>query len=242
MISHAIDLTGKQFSRLTVLEQTETRDGNAFWLVKCACGAQKPVSGVGLRSGSIKSCGCLRRERAKQKPSLELTGKRFGRLIVLERLGNRRGGGVRWLCQCDCGKKHEVTGSNLTHGCRSCGCLALEIRKRSKGATASGSLYHSYEYRAARCNLTMDLNREQFASLIAQNCHYCGAQPRLKVSRRACFQEFLWNGLDRKDNMQGYTVSNVVPCCKTCNWAKGKLSYDDFIAYLERVRAFRSCV
>lgn len=48
----------------------------------------------------------------------DLTGKKFGKLTVLEYLGARK-----WLCQCDCGKKTSVFNYNLKSGATtSCGC------------------------------------------------------------------------------------------------------------------------
>jgi hypothetical protein len=56
---------------------------------------------------------------------IDLTGKRFGRLTVLRRLGKTFQ--ARWLCVCDCGKEHSPLGSNLRNGnVTSCGCYRHE--------------------------------------------------------------------------------------------------------------------
>ena len=48
---------------------------------------------------------------------IELTGQRFGRLIVLKDSGKRSTGGhIIWLCLCDCGKRVRVLSGNLRHG------------------------------------------------------------------------------------------------------------------------------
>lgn len=55
-----------------------------------------------------------------------LTGSKFGRLLVLRRAPNKPGdANVRWLCRCDCGNEKAVVGYNLKkeNGTRSCGCL-----------------------------------------------------------------------------------------------------------------------
>lgn len=58
---------------------------------------------------------------------IDITGQRFGRLVVLEKMPPRKGGGSDWLCVCDCGKQHVAIGSNLRKGdTTSCGCAALE--------------------------------------------------------------------------------------------------------------------
>ncbi|WP_260164830.1 AP2 domain-containing protein [Lentilactobacillus buchneri] len=54
---------------------------------------------------------------------IDLTGKRFGRLVVLKR-GPNQGEQPMWLCKCDCGNQTEAQGINLQSGyIRSCGCL-----------------------------------------------------------------------------------------------------------------------
>lgn len=58
-----IDITGRQFGRLTVLGFSHTgKWGKAFWTCSCDCGAQTSVSGEDLKSGNTASCGCIHRE------------------------------------------------------------------------------------------------------------------------------------------------------------------------------------
>lgn len=45
----------------------------------------------------------------------------------------------------------------------------------------------------------------------------------------------LYNGIDRVDSSLGYTVDNVVPCCKLCNQAKNNLSKQEFVDWVKRV-------
>ena len=53
----------------------------------------------------------------------DLTGRRFGRLTVIEDSGRRRGGCVLWRCRCDCGGEALYTRGQLTGGkAVSCGC------------------------------------------------------------------------------------------------------------------------
>ena len=59
----------------------------------------------------------------------DLTGKRFGRLVVIERAENNKCGNSMWICQCDCGNiTKPIVGSSLKNGdTQSCGCLAKEV-------------------------------------------------------------------------------------------------------------------
>lgn len=62
-----LDLTGKRFGRLTVIKPEENNTKkNAMFLCRCDCGKEISVQSVHLTSGHTKSCGCLKREVAKE--------------------------------------------------------------------------------------------------------------------------------------------------------------------------------
>ncbi len=134
-ISIIIDLSGKTFGRLTVLEDTKKRsDGNVIWKCKCSCGNIVNVNSSYLRKGITRSCGCLSREvKAERLKKLNkenhyfnnLTGKTFGRLTAIEK--EKSNAGFIWKCNCICGNVVYVRSSSLANGStRSCGCLAKE--------------------------------------------------------------------------------------------------------------------
>lgn len=61
-----------------------------------------------------------------------LIGKKFGKLIVLERLKEKKGGRIAWHCKCDCGNEINVKGIYLTTGqTRSCGCIKTELENKN---------------------------------------------------------------------------------------------------------------
>jgi hypothetical protein len=81
------------------------------------------VLGRSLRSGATQSCGCNRGEHRL----IDLTGQRFGRLVVRGRAPGDAWGRARWVCACDCGNDHLTDGDCLRSGTsQSCGCLAAE--------------------------------------------------------------------------------------------------------------------
>src|ERR1039458_10772044 len=59
-------LTGQVFSRWTVLNEIpkdhalHANNRHAMYFCRCICGKIKPVAAIHLRSGSSKSCDCLR--------------------------------------------------------------------------------------------------------------------------------------------------------------------------------------
>lgn len=68
-----IDLTGKKFGRLTVVERTEnyispSGKKSAQWICMCDCGNpnQIIVTTSNLKRGNTTSCGCIQKERASK--------------------------------------------------------------------------------------------------------------------------------------------------------------------------------
>lgn len=70
---------------------------------------------------------------------VNLKGKRFGRLVVLEQIGTKIYSGdhhALWKCQCDCGNVVEVAHLHLVsnsqgYSTKSCGCLGKEMRDKN---------------------------------------------------------------------------------------------------------------
>jgi hypothetical protein len=67
------------------------------------------------------------------KKAIDLTGQRFGRLVVRERAPDLIYSGrpfTAWRCDCDCGTSSIATASGLARGLtKSCGCLRRETGK-----------------------------------------------------------------------------------------------------------------
>lgn len=94
------DLIGEKFGMLTVIGQApSTAKGQCRWICRCDCGTEKIVIGSNLKRGTTVSCGCKHRN--------DLTGKRVGKLTVIERSDQYGSRGKRqtqlWKCLCDCG-------------------------------------------------------------------------------------------------------------------------------------------
>lgn len=144
-----IDLTGQRFGRLTVIRYDHSEHDGAHWLCKCDCGNEKVAAGYSLRSGKTKSCGCLNsdasraklekaRAAIKARPRKDLTGQRFGRLVVLGLADvPDRKGFIFWRVRCDCGNEKVIMQNNFIYGqTRSCCALSLS-RISTSGWTAS---------------------------------------------------------------------------------------------------------
>lgn len=79
---------------------------------------------------------------------IDLTGQRFGRLTVIERVENDLCGQVKWHCKCDCGEETDVQSNSLRNGrVRSCGCLLREkAAEQCRISFATHHLRHSRLY------------------------------------------------------------------------------------------------
>ena len=91
---------------------------------------------------------------------IDMTGKRFQRLLVLYRAGTFKRNAT-WACLCDCGAETIVTGANLRNGSTgSCGCLNRERnREQSKR-----NIRHGHARRAKKTSEYMALSNALYGS------------------------------------------------------------------------------
>jgi len=139
--ARVINEVGNRYGRLTVLKPAGfDKFGHAKWLCQCDCGNTTIAIGIHLRKGETKSCGCLQKDRVKETKGLQLIGKRFGKLTVIEEVPNQSGEPRQWKCKCDCGN-YKIVSTNLlrTGATSSCGCL------RSKGETLIAQLLQQHQ-------------------------------------------------------------------------------------------------
>ena len=137
-MSKLIDITGQKFNNLTALEYNpQTRK----WLCQCDCGNKTEVLSWNLRKGKTKSCGCMRNQPSYNH--IDMTGKRFGRVVALEEIGyNSVQHDTRWKCICDCGTIFETGGNGLRSGkCQSCGCYCKEQTSKAKKINMIGKKF-----------------------------------------------------------------------------------------------------
>lgn len=168
---------------------------------------------------------------------INLTGQKYGRLTVIKRsFPNSERRKARWLCKCECGKEKVVDGYHLREGhTKSCGCLGkenLRIRILPFGLASMRAAIHRYKRRAKMRGIEYKLTEEEFKEITQKDCYYCGAKPNNMTKDVKANGDYKYNGIDRVDNNKGYVNGNVVPCCWTCNAAKGTLTTQEFKSWV----------
>lgn len=182
--------------------------------------------------------------------SRDRTGERYGTLLVIQPSGDNymrpsvisgqlKRGERRWVCKCDCGSEVTLTTGSLNRSKNYDYCLHGTRRKQRKPGAARIRALREYQRSAQRRDYAWGLTDEEFFQLVSLDCFYCGGSPST-VKRTGPYEDFIYNGLDRMDNTLGYTLENVVTSCRTCNLAKRDMSFEDFIAYLDRITEHRS--
>ena len=105
---------GKKFNMLTVISESgRTNDGQVLWKCQCDCGNFTTIRTTDLKN--IKSCGCLKH---KYK---DLTGKKFGKLTILE--FDHINHCAYWKARCECGNVIVSPINSLQNRTYSCGCV-----------------------------------------------------------------------------------------------------------------------
>jgi len=152
--------------------------------------------------------------------SIDLSGKRFGRLLVLQPWGLDKFGKMHWLCRCDCGSACTPSGNVLQRGdTKSCGCLHRESAHTRffKHGEKRTQLYYVWSTAKGRCSNPKDPNYAR----------YGGRGIRMCKAWRDSFLQFKKDmgprppglSLDRIDNDGPYSKKN-------CRW----------ITHLEQMR------
>lgn len=144
----------------------------------------------------------------------DITGQKYGRLLVKKYVGNDDFGNARWLCKCECGKETIVIGKSLRFGkTRSCGCLNTEVQNspRKLNPRKKERLYTIWKNMRQRC---YNPNSSSYRNYGARGIAICDEWNDYEV-----FKEWAINNgyskelsIDRKDVDGNY-------CPNNCRWA-----------------------
>jgi 5-methylcytosine-specific restriction endonuclease McrA len=151
------------------------------------------------------------------------TGNCYNGIEVLQFSGVKTGKAM-WTCRCHCGKEFVTRANNLRNGnTKSCGCSKIGM---SPTEAPFRALWRDHKRRAQKFNRAWKISDKCFRKLIQQPCYYCKAMPY--HSQKGKRGTLYYTGLDRVDPKEGYTLDNVVPCCRHCNQAKNNMTTCEF--------------
>ena len=105
----------------------------------------------------------------------------------------------------------------------------------SPGESAKKKVIRRYKKSANERGICFNLSRAEIDMLMNSKCHYCGSFPNNTYRHGKGNGDFVYSGIDRKDNNKGYELSNCVSCCALCNMNKRDLGYDDFLKWVKTV-------
>jgi hypothetical protein len=175
-----------------------------------------------------------------------VVGQTYGTRTVLGETSSRKNGTRQWECRCICGRLQKRDAHEILNP-QGQNCPRCRNRSRRKTDAPILRVIGTYKNNAHKRGLVWALTNEEAKVLFASSCHYCGASPRnfgrpstTPASDPDPDRGVYYSGLDRKDNSKGYETGNVVSCCRSCNWAKGKKSYAEFVEWLDQLVKFRS--
>jgi hypothetical protein len=172
----------------------------------------------------------------------DLTGQRFGQLVVLERAFSPQFQRTYWSCRCDCGSVHPVSGLSLTQGSQtSCRCSW-----RSSGAASktwrghgeiSGGRWSSVLSNAAQRGIAVEINIQDAWELFLQQDRRCALSGVLLAFSRTGRERTAQctASLDRIDSDIGYRLNNVQWIHKVVQGMKWDFSTQEFITWCRLV-------
>ena len=82
--------------------------------------------------------------------------------------------------------------------------------------------YRYYKCRVGKRGFEFLLTLEKFTEIISKFCIYCGENEKPR-------------GIDRVDNLLGYTIENSVPSCNSCNMMKKIMTKEEFLSHIEKI-------
>ena len=144
------------------------------------------------------------------RPAIDLTGQRFGRLLVIASAGRADDGHIAWSCLCDCGKTKKISSNSLTRKSpvQSCGCMnktTAQVKKAKGGSWNDGKSYAIRD--GEHCYKTRHAWAKAAIRAFGNACQICGwNKARCDVHHR-----------DPKAQGGLHILANAIVLCPNCH-------------------------
>lgn len=206
-----------------------------------------------MKTIALKCENCQKVGELLPNKTKDLSGVKFGKLLVCCFAGRSKHGDAMWYCTCDCGvKTGPVLSNNIKRGQTStCGCGERESQLKPPGVASWTYLYRNHIGNSNTRKHVNEISRDAFIKLCTKACFYCeeppikwnkyikqdGSLKNIHEGRSKDTIDRAWvvyNGIDRVDSSKGYPLDNCVTCCYICNRAKSDMSIEEWIKYVGR--------
>lgn len=164
----------------------------------------------------------------KLRKSKDISGQRFGRLVVVEQVDStyKHNRSAMWLCKCDCGNEKKILGTTLRtgHG-KSCGCYKRDVENGLLW-TGHGEIgnwfWNAIKVSAKARHHEFTISIEEGWDLYLSQSRQC-ALTRIPIAFARQHRDRAKDqtaSLDRIDSERGYISGNVQWLHKDVNYMK----------------------
>lgn len=226
------DITGQTINGYYIIKLNRITNASSYWLCRCTKGHEKVLKAAYIKkAGQCQQC-------YHEDIFNDLTGKMFGKWMVLEFAKRDSRNKAIWKCECQCVFKtiQNIEAMQLIHEATSrCKRCALN----SYYEELSSFFWSRIRQKAIKRNLEVSINMEYIWNLyIQQNkkCVFTGTELHFPTASGKYDGNL---SLDRIDSNQGYIPGNVQWVYKPINFMKGNMKDDEFISICKMIAEYR---
>jgi hypothetical protein len=144
---------------------------------------------------------------------LDITGQRFGRLVVTGKSDRKSNAGALWDCTCDCGTASVANSLKLRNGLIvSCGCYRKEILNQETHGYSGTRTHRSWKEMRNRCHNDQATQWKWYGG---RGIKICPEWDRFETFLADMGERPAGKTLDRKDSSGDY-------CKENCKWSTAK--------------------
>lgn len=225
------DISGKKFNMLTALKRSNNKSSRgAVWTCKCDCGGVKDVVSAELKSGNVKSCGCIK----------------YRGLVIGQNLRKKNEN----ITTCpECNIHFHVKPSILKRSSFVCCSMKCKNAYLSKNTQKIGNsknrsdVERFFDEKATRLKSSAKKRGKEFDESVngyALNdlwlkqdgkCFYSGIDMNFDP-----LDKIRLVSVDRVDNSIGYVPGNIVLCTYAFNSFKFNLTHEEVIKFVSLIK------